>query len=48
LTASGKYGIKEASRYAYLHQSGTYTASNIDDLQYFNEINKSMEEIGFL
>jgi myosin heavy subunit len=47
LTASGKYGIKEAAHYAYLRQSGTYTASNIDDLKYFNEINQSMEEIGF-
>lgn len=47
LTASGKYGAKEASKYAFLHQSGTYVAANIDDAKYFIEINKSMEEIGF-
>jgi myosin heavy subunit len=47
LTAAGKHGAKEPSKYNYLRQSGTYTAANIDDLRYFAEINKSMEEIGF-
>lgn len=46
-TSSGKYGTRKSSEYAFLHQSGTYTASNIDDAKYFIEINKSMQEIGF-
>lgn len=35
LTATGKHGAKEPSKYNYLRQSGTYTAANIDDLRYF-------------
>jgi len=47
LTAAGKFGTKEAACYAFLKQSGTYTAAGIDDLRYFQEIGKSMTEIGF-
>ncbi|CAM6006312.1 unnamed protein product [Sphagnum balticum] len=47
LTAARKHHTLEASHYAYLRQSGCYTANGVDDLKYFGEINKSMEEIGF-
>jgi myosin heavy subunit len=40
-------GAKEPTYYSYLKQSGCYTAANINDGEYFKEINKSMTEIGF-
>ena len=47
LTASRAYGTSEPEKYNYLKQSGCYTASNINDANYFKDINNSMEEIGF-
>lgn len=47
LTSSKEYQAKEPSTYAFLKQSGMYKAANIDDADYFKEINKSMAEIGF-
>ncbi|CAM6000777.1 unnamed protein product [Sphagnum balticum] len=47
LTAARKYDTLEASNYGYLRQSGCYTASGVDDLKYFADINKSMDDIGF-
>lgn len=42
LTSSKEYQAKEPSHYAFLKQSGMYKAANIDDVEYFKEINKSM------
>jgi len=47
LTAAKMYDTKEAESYHYLRQSGCYKANNVDDRQYFDEINESMTEIGF-
>ena len=47
LTASKQYGVRDPQSYAYLRQSGCYTAANIDDASYFKEINTSMQQIGF-
>ena len=47
LTASGKHGMKPASHYAYLRQSGCYESQHVRDLDYFGDVNAAFTAMGF-
>ncbi len=47
LINSNKYDCREADQYELLRQSKMYEAANIDDQNWYTQITKAMDKIGF-